>query len=104
MNAPTSGRSSTSTCAIATTICSTAHRHASRTFSSSPDLLSGGEAAQAEAVGDDEHRGERHGCAGDHRVEQACRGEGEGGDVVREGPEQVALDDAQGTPGQADRV
>ena len=44
------------------------------------------------AVRDDEHRREPHRARRDHRVEHAERGERDGGDVVGEGPEQVALD------------
>ena len=64
----------------------------------------GAEAAESQAVGDDEHAGQAHRCAGDERVEQPGGGEGDGGDVVAEGPEQVGLDGAQGAPGQADGV
>src|ERR671911_194186 len=60
------------------------------------------EAAQPQAVGDDEDAGEGHRCAGEHWVEEAGGGEGEGGDVVSERPEQVALDRGQGSPGEAD--
>src|SRR5262249_37946331 len=52
------------------------------------------EAAQPQAVADHEDRGERHRGAGDHRVEQAQRGQRQGGHVVGERPEQVALDGA----------
>src|SRR5688500_15149932 len=47
------------------------------------------EAPEAQRVGDDEHRRERHGAGGDHRVEHAGHGQGDGGHVVGEGPEQV---------------
>jgi hypothetical protein len=50
------------------------------------------EAAQPQAVADHEDAGERHGRTRDHRVEQAQRGQRQGGHVVGEGPEQVALD------------
>jgi hypothetical protein len=62
------------------------------------------EAPQPQAVGDHEHARERHGRAGDHRVEEPGGGERERGDVVGEGPEQVALDRGEGAAGQADGV
>jgi len=61
-------------------------------------------ASQTQAVGDDEHGTERHGRAGDHRVERPGRRQRNGGDVVGEGPEEVAPDDGQGPPGQPDRI
>jgi hypothetical protein len=57
------------------------------------------EPAQAQAVGHHEHAGERHRRPGDQRVEQPERGQRQRGEVV-----QVALDRAQGAPGQPDRV
>src|SRR5690606_12043246 len=51
------------------------------------------ETPQAEAVGNDRHRRERHRRGGDHRVEIAESGQGNGGDVVAERPEQVLADD-----------
>ena len=59
---------------------------------------------QAEAVGDDEERGQRHRGGGDDRVEQAERGEWDRGDVVPEGPPEVAADGAERGAGQPDRV
>ena len=43
-------------------------------------------------------------AAGDHGVQEPEGGQRQGGDVVGEGPEQVALDGAQGAAGQADGV
>jgi hypothetical protein len=54
------------------------------------------EAAQPEAVGHHEHAGERHRGTGEHRVEETGGREGEGGDVVGECPEEVALDRGEG--------
>ena len=59
---------------------------------------------QAKAVGDDEERGQRHGHRGDHRVEEAERGERQGGGVVPERPAEVAADGAEGGAGEHDRV
>src|SRR5580693_10570555 len=49
----------------------------------------GAEAAQAEAVGYDEDRAERHRGGGDQRAEVAQGGQRDRGRVVAEGPEQV---------------
>lgn len=54
-----------------------------------------GEAAQPQAVTHHEHRAERHGRAGDHRVQQACRSQRQRRHVVGERPEEVSLDDPQ---------
>ena len=62
------------------------------------------EAAEAEAVGDDEGARAGHGGAGHERAEQPGGGERQGGDVVGEGPEQVALDGAQRPAGESDGV
>ena len=56
------------------------------------------EASESERVGDDRDAGEGHGCAGEHWVEQSEGGDGDGGRVVGEGPEQVLLDGAVGPP------
>jgi hypothetical protein len=55
------------------------------------------EPPQPEAVGHHEDAGGRHRSTGQHRVEQ---GEGNGGDVVGERPEQVAADSAERAPRQ----
>ena len=68
--------------------------------SRSPD---GAEPAQAKAVQHHEHRRERHRGPGDHRVEQTSRGQRHRRDVVAEGPDQVALDRAEGARGRAGR-
>ena len=62
------------------------------------------EGAQAEAVADHEDAGEGHGGSGDRRVEQAERGQRDGGNVVGERPEQVALEGGQGPAGEPDGV
>ena len=50
------------------------------------------EAAEPQGVGDDEEAGARHRGARDQRVQVAGGGQREGGDVVAERPEEVALD------------
>ena len=62
------------------------------------------ESAQPQAVAHDKDRTESHCGACDHRVEQACGGQGECRDVVGERPEQVALDRRQCLAGQPDCV
>ena len=62
------------------------------------------EAPEAQRVGDHRDARERHRGAGDHGVEEAGGGEGEGGDVVAEGPGEVLLDGAQGGAAEADGV
>src|ERR1019366_6840652 len=62
-----------------------------RGWSGEPGWGAGAEAAQPQAVGHDEHRAERNGGGGDQRVEKAERGQRDGGGVIGEGPEQVAL-------------
>ena len=64
----------------------------------------GPEPAQPQAVGDHEHGAERHRGGGDQRVEEPEGGQRDGGGVVAERPEQVALDRGQRPPGQRDRV
>src|SRR5256885_188523 len=56
------------------------------------------ETAQPQAVAHHEDRGQRHRTPRDHRVEQPGRGQRQRGDVVGEGPEQIALDGPQGGP------
>src|SRR5699024_7173370 len=53
------------------------------------------EAQEAEAVEDDEDRREGHGRPGDHRIQQAQSRDRNRCRVVGEGPEQVALDEAE---------
>ncbi len=57
-----------------------------------------------EAVGYDEDGAEGHSCAGDEGVEQSEGGQGQGCEVVSEGPEQVALDGPEGGSGKADGI
>ena len=62
------------------------------------------EATQPQRIGDDEQRGEAHGRGRDHRTEHAEHRERDGGDVVGESPEQVALDGGEGPPRQGDSI
>src|SRR5215210_1891969 len=66
--------------------------------------LVGWKGRQPQAVADDEDAGESHGSPGERLVEQAEGGQWDGGDVVGERPEQVALDVRQGAAVQPDRV
>ena len=74
------------------------------TFRADEVRIQRAEPAQPETIGDDEQRRERHRRARDHRIEQSCYSQSECSDVVRERPEQVALDRAQRSPGQSDGV
>src|SRR3954467_15077238 len=65
---------------------------------------SGREAAEAEGVRDDEDAREGHRTAGDEWVQIAERRERERCDVVREGPEEVALARRERPPREADRI
>src|SRR5699024_9582360 len=60
------------------------------------------EAQEAEAVEDDEDRREGHGRPGDHRIQQAQSRDRNRRRVVGEGPEQVALDEAEGSAREPD--
>src|SRR5699024_8722289 len=62
------------------------------------------EAAEPQAVADDEHRAECHRRPGDHGGEQSGGSQRECCHVVAECPEQVPLDRAEGTAGKSDRV
>src|SRR3954454_12287711 len=64
----------------------------------------GPKAAEPEAVCDDEDGREGHRGTGEQRVQQPGGGEREGGDVVGEGPEQVAADGAERGVGEPDCV
>jgi hypothetical protein len=66
-------------------------RRTRRTRIAAPGIPGVSGTAQPQAVGDHEHRGQRHGGAGDHRVEQTERGQWQSGEVVGEGPEQVGF-------------
>jgi len=58
------------------------------------------DAIEAEGVEDDGEAGEHHGGGGDSRGEDVEHGQGDGGDVVGEGPEEVLADDAEGAAGE----
>ncbi len=62
---------------------------------------SGAEPAQPQAVADDEERGAGHRGPGHHRVEHPGRSERDRGDVVGEGPEEVAPGSSRGYAGRA---
>ena len=68
------------------------------------DLAEWLEAAEPQGVGDDEEARARHRGARDERVEVARGGQRQGGDVVAEGPEEVALDGRERAPREADGV
>ena len=59
---------------------------------------------QPQAVGHNEDRRQRHRCRGDDGVEEAERGERQGGGVVAERPGEVVADGAEGSAGEPDRV
>src|SRR6185503_7167646 len=62
------------------------------------------EAAEPQGVGNDEETRARHRRARDERVEIPRGGERQGGDVVAEGPEEVALDGCERPPREADGI
>ena len=85
--------------ARATTATPARARRRTRTARGGP-----GEGAELQRAGDHEHAGQAHGGRGHHRVEAAEGGQGDGGHVVGERPEQVLLDGGVGLPGQGDGV
>ena len=57
---------------------------------------------ESSAVPDDERRRKGHGRTGDERIEESARSQRDSGNVVAEGPPQIAPDRPKGPAGQTD--